>query len=124
MSSILEGQIDLLASQAQSLAAYGEHAGATANMAEAVAVALALFGTLEVTTDPCQLSQLRVLKRWLEGAEALLEPIRRARVQGGHIARLDQFSPCSRTKDDRRHAQRRCRSSALSWSHEMLCSRS
>jgi hypothetical protein len=91
MSSILEGQIDLLASQAQSLAGYGEHAGATANMAEAVAVALAPFGTLEVTTDPCQLSQLSVLKRWLEGAEALLEPIRRARVQGGHIARLDQF---------------------------------
>jgi hypothetical protein len=91
MSSILEAQIDLLASQAQSLAGYGEHAGATANMAEAVAVALALFGTLEVTTDPRQLSQLGVLKRWLEGAEALLEPIRRARVQGGHIARLDQF---------------------------------
>ena len=40
------------------------------------------------------------------------------------IARLDQFGPCSGTKDDRRHGQRRCRSSALSWSHEMLCSRS
>ncbi len=40
------------------------------------------------------------------------------------IARLDQFSPCRGTKDDRRHGQRRCRSSALSWSHGMLCSRS
>ena len=37
---------------------------------------------------------------------------------------LDQFSPCSGTKNDRRHGQRRCRSSALSWSHGMLCSRS
>jgi hypothetical protein len=40
------------------------------------------------------------------------------------IARLDQFSPCSGTKDYRRHGQRRCRSSALSWSHGMPCSRS
>jgi hypothetical protein len=40
------------------------------------------------------------------------------------IAHLDQFSPCSGTKDDRRHGQRRYRSSALSWSHGMLCSRS
>ena len=40
------------------------------------------------------------------------------------IARFDQFSTCSRTKDDRQRRQRRCRSSALSWSHEMLCSRS
>ncbi len=40
------------------------------------------------------------------------------------IARRDQFSPCSGTKNDRRHGQRRCRSSALSWSHGMLCSRS
>jgi hypothetical protein len=40
------------------------------------------------------------------------------------VARFDQFSPRSRTEDDRRHAQRRCRRSALSWSHGMLCSRS
>jgi hypothetical protein len=40
------------------------------------------------------------------------------------ISRLDQFSACSGTKDDRRHGQRGCRSSALSWSHGMPCSRS
>jgi hypothetical protein len=40
------------------------------------------------------------------------------------ILRFYQFSPCSRTKDDRQHGQSRRRSSALSWFHGMLCSRS
>jgi hypothetical protein len=40
------------------------------------------------------------------------------------IARFDQFRSCSGGEDDRRQAQRRCRSSSLSWSHGMLCCRS
>ena len=40
------------------------------------------------------------------------------------IASFDKLGPCGRTKDNRQHNQRRYRRSALSWSHEMLRSRS